>query len=246
MSRNFDLITEIEHERELITMASHPQVSTDRSVVKEAASQDAENREGKEIVSLVQGVFLSTSELAPRKVVFCGVDEENGSSSVCARVGRILASKSSKSVCMVDANLRRRSLSRILGVDTTIRTSGKSSSGREQCTHIGGNLWLAETDQMADVLGLILSEVELKHRLTQLDSTFDFLLIDAPGLNASSDAALLGQIADAAILVIEAGITRRTSAVKAKEALNNAGARLLGTVLHNRTFPIPETIYKRI
>jgi Mrp family chromosome partitioning ATPase len=70
------------------------------------------------------------------------------------------------------------------------------------------------------------------------------MLIDAPGTSVCGDAQLLGQIADAAILVIEANSTRRLTARKAKESLESAGVRLLGTVLCNRLFPIPERLYR--
>jgi Mrp family chromosome partitioning ATPase len=72
------------------------------------------------------------------------------------------------------------------------------------------------------------------------------MLIDAPGISVCGDAQLLGQIADAAILVIEANSTRRLTARKAKESLDAAGVRLLGTVLNNRIFPIPEGIYRKL
>jgi Mrp family chromosome partitioning ATPase len=57
---------------------------------------------------------------------------------------------------------------------------------------------------------------------------------------------LLGQVVDAAILVIEANRTRRLTVRRAKDTLDAAGVLVLGTVLHNRTFPIPEGIYKRL
>jgi len=47
-------------------------------------------------------------------------------------------------------------------------------------------------------------------------------------------------------LVVEANLTRREVARKAKESLESANVRLLGAVLNNRTFPIPETIYRNI
>jgi len=46
--------------------------------------------------------------------------------------------------------------------------------------------------------------------------------------------------------VIEANRTRRLTARKAKETLDAAGVRLLGTVLNNRTFAIPEAIYRKL
>jgi Mrp family chromosome partitioning ATPase len=70
------------------------------------------------------------------------------------------------------------------------------------------------------------------------------VLIDAPGTSSSRDAALLGQLADAAILVVEANSTRKMAARKAKEFLERAGVQLIGTILNNRTFPIPEALYK--
>jgi Mrp family chromosome partitioning ATPase len=75
---------------------------------------------------------------------------------------------------------------------------------------------------------------------------FEYMLIDAPGTSVCGDAQLLGLVADAAILVIEANSTRRLTARKAKETLDAAGVRLLGTILHNRSFPIPEGLYKRL
>jgi Mrp family chromosome partitioning ATPase len=48
------------------------------------------------------------------------------------------------------------------------------------------------------------------------------------------------------VLVVQANSTRRVTAQKVKEKLQAANARLLGTVLSERTFPIPETIYKKL
>jgi Mrp family chromosome partitioning ATPase len=48
------------------------------------------------------------------------------------------------------------------------------------------------------------------------------------------------------VLVVQANATRRDAARKAKESLQAANVRLLGAVLDNRTFPIPDAIYQRI
>jgi Mrp family chromosome partitioning ATPase len=87
---------------------------------------------------------------------------------------------------------------------------------------------------------------EVRHLLAQLGGVFDYVLIDTPGTSVCGDAAILGQVAHAAVLVVEANSTRRQTARKAKETLDAAGVRLLGTVLHNRSFPIPEGLYKRL
>jgi Mrp family chromosome partitioning ATPase len=124
--------------------------------------------------------------------------------------------------------------------------STNTVSAREHCLQIEDNLWLAGPSLLANNSRVLLPGYELRERLTQLREVFEYVLIDAPGTSVCGDAQLLGQVADAAILVIEANCTRRLTARKAKEALEAAGIRLLGTVMQNRSFPIPLGLYKRL
>ena len=56
----------------------------------------------------------------------------------------------------------------------------------------------------------------------------------------------MGGLCDGIVLVVEANSTRRVAAQKVKERLHAANARLLGAVLSDRTFPIPEAIYRKL
>jgi Mrp family chromosome partitioning ATPase len=82
--------------------------------------------------------------------------------------------------------------------------------------------------------------------LAQLHKEFDYVLINVPAVILDGAASLWGPLVDGVILVVEANLTRREVARKAKESLESANVRLLGAVLNNRTFPIPETIYRNI
>ena len=245
MSRNFELMTQLDIEAGATD--NRTPGAADRTAamaVVPILSSYASDAGGEEMLRLVQRIFLSANGSAPRQVVLCGVDDENGSSSVCARAGRTLAANSSRPVCVVDANVRSPRLSGIFGVEGTNPFSEPSAPLREQCVKIGGNLWLAGPNILADNSRVLLPPVQLKERLSQLRDEFEYMLIDAPGTGVCGDAELLGLVADAAILVIEASTTRRLAARRAKETFNAAGVRLLGTVLHDRSFPIPERLYK--
>ena len=64
-----------------------------------------------EIMKLVHRVFiLPGAAKAPGVVAFCGVDQGAGCTWVCARASEVLASQTSGTVCVVDANLRSPSL----------------------------------------------------------------------------------------------------------------------------------------
>jgi Mrp family chromosome partitioning ATPase len=71
-------------------------------------------------------------------------------------------------------------------------------------------------------------------------------VIHGPAAGLSSEAALLGQLADGIILVLDAHSTRRATALKIKETLQGASSKILGTVLSERAFPVPEGIYRRL
>lgn len=244
MSRNFDLLAEVERERETGADNHRVPVSVDRSAVKVDFPVPAGEDQGAEISRLVRSIFLVNNGTAPRKVVFLGVDSESGSSLVCANAARSLVRNTSKPVCLVDANVESARLSRLMGVTKPVAFSAKLSSVREQCAHVGGNLWLAGIDLMSDGRGALLPFDELKHRFIQLSSAFEYLLVDAPGTAVSQDAEIVGSVSEAAVLVVEANKTRRADAARAKEALDAAGVRLLGTVLNDRTFPIPQRLEK--
>jgi Mrp family chromosome partitioning ATPase len=134
----------------------------------------------------------------------------------------------------------------MFGVNRKVVFFEKPASMREQCAQVGKNLWLAGIGFLADEQGNLLPVTELKHRMGQLHDAFGFVLIDVPGASVCEDADIFGQIAGAAILVVEANSTRKVTARKAKVALEDAGVRVLGSVLHNRTFPIPEKLYRRL
>jgi Mrp family chromosome partitioning ATPase len=247
MSRNFELMTQLEIEADV--SQKRTSVRTDRASVTPIApilSGHDTDTGGEEMLRLIQRIFLSANGNASRQVVLCGVDDENGSSSVCAKAGQTLAANSSRPVCLVDANVRAPRLSNLFGVEGTNPFSGPSAPLREQCVKVGGNLWLAGPNILADKSRVLLPPVQLKERLAELRVEFEYMLIDAPGTSVCGDAQLLGLVADAAILVIEANSTRRLTARKAKETLDAAGVRLLGTVLHNRMFPIPEGLYRNL
>jgi protein-tyrosine kinase len=190
-----------------------------------------------QMLQLVRRLFLSPGAGTTRQIVFCGVDNESGSSSICARAGQILAEQTSAPICLIDANPRVRRLSTLLG---TLATNPQG------CVQLQHDLWLAEIMIGATTGQDLLPLNQVADQLKQLGKEFEYVLIDSPGVNVNSDAVLLGQMAGAAVLVVEAHKTRRTAARRAKQILENAGVRVLGTVLNNRSFPIPEPLYRRI
>jgi Mrp family chromosome partitioning ATPase len=202
-----------------------------------------------EVVKLVQRVFVFPNSHAPRAVVFSSV-QGNGSSEICSRAGEVLAAQGSGSVCLVDANLRAPSLHQLFGVgkfpglaDATV----KPGPIKDFAVRIaGGNLWVVPPGSPAAEAQRLFASDGLRSRMGELREEFDYVLIDASPVSSYADAVLLGQMADGVILVVEANSTRRETARMAKETFEGAKVKLLGAILNNRTFPIPEALYRML
>jgi protein-tyrosine kinase len=187
-----------------------------------------------EMLRLVQCVFLAQATLAPKRVMFCGIEGDD-SSEVCASAGRVLAEQTGADVCLVDANMRHGLLSKLFDLDPRKPRRGGLASWREQCMYVDKNLFVAGTGVMQGTDYGLASAKELRDRITALTNSFEYVLIDAPGVNTSSETGVLGQVAGSVVLVLEANSTRRVDAKKAKERLQMANIRILGTVLNKHS-----------
>lgn len=236
MSRNFELLEQIEQEQK-------------RSVVVSIAAPANPNTGGfdesayakEEISKLVQRIFWPFTETGKRTVVFCGVDDGRRSETICLDVARELASHISDSVCVVNA--KSSNGGEHLGAVSPSRSW--SDEPLRYGSQIGSNLWLIPAGTVCNGNGLP-SVSNLHSQLEQVRKTFAYVLIDARPVGLYADTALLAQLADGVVLVVEANGTRRTAARTAKETLEGAGACFLGIVLSNRSFPIPEALYRRL
>lgn len=241
MSRNVDVLTEFEREREVGSGvragASAGQFDGQIMPPVGAVGKPA-------IVRLVRNIFITNKVDAPHKVTFMGIDDDNSSSSVCVTVGRTLVALTGKPVCLVDGNIDLARMSHSITREKMARFPEKLGAACAQCLQIDSNLWLAPPAVISDSRGSLLQQGELNDVLIQLGRAFDYILIDAPGTHASSDAESLGLAADGAVLVVDAHKTRRSATAESTQRLDVAGVRLLGTVLNNRTFPIPERLFR--
>jgi capsular exopolysaccharide synthesis family protein len=78
----------------------------------------------------------------------------------------------------------------------------------------------------------LLGSVKTKELLEKLAEEADIVLIDSPPMLVVADAAILSSIVDGVILVIKSAKTKIEEVKQAKERLEKANARIIGTVLN--------------
>jgi protein-tyrosine kinase len=80
--------------------------------------------------------------------------------------------------------------------------------------------------------------------LQNLASRFDLILMDSPAASLWPDGIELGRLADAVVLIIEAGKARWPVTAALKERCLQAGVNVLGVVLNKRRYYIPRLLYR--
>jgi Mrp family chromosome partitioning ATPase len=209
-----------------------------------------EPKEREELTKLTQRVFLHPGAEAPRVVVFSASESGNGCSSICACAAELLAAQVTGSVCLVDANLRKPGLHLQFGVDNHYGLAD-ALQGSEPVLKFArsmsrSNLWLVSCGSSPEAALPWLSTDRMRQRIAELRSRADYVLIDACAMNVASDATALAAAADGLVLVLKANSSRRETLRKEVQDLQAAHVRVLGAVLNQRTFPIPESIYNRL
>jgi Mrp family chromosome partitioning ATPase len=75
-----------------------------------------------------------------------------------------------------------------------------------------------------------LSSQQFVELLAWADSIYDRVIVDCPPILAVSDAQIVGQLVDGAILVVRPEKNHRRAVIRAVESFHSAGCKVLGVV----------------
>lgn len=241
MSRNFELMEQMESQSAFYD----PQSSTPEPPF----SRSRRFKSNDDVARLIQQVFHRQTGNSPQVVVFAGIDSGEGNSSLTASIADALADTAARPVCLVEANLRSPNLPELFKTTNHhgfTDALSESDSILAYTKVVSKNLWLLSSGALVGDSANLLNSPRVKPRLEELRKEFEFVIVDAPALSLYSDAIAMGRLSDGIVLLIGAGTTRRETAQMVQENLRTSDIPILGAVLNNRTYPIPEAIYKRI
>jgi Mrp family chromosome partitioning ATPase len=232
MSKNFELLRRAGWGEEYLEGIPSPVYTERRSIPHPQGAP----RPTDQIWALVQKLFQRSGSQAIRCLVFLGCTESSGGTSVCARTAQALAGQARDRVCVVDAKFENPSVHRFFGKDNLAGLRDAVAHSRRGENFVRqveeSNLWLLPAgDPGADDRAAV-SQRGLTSCLIELRTDFRYLLIDAPPLSSKSAFPALAQVADGAILVIDASGVTADTALKGRARLRRANVRLLGMVLN--------------
>lgn len=177
--------------------------------------------------------FISATENASCFVVTSALPEES-KSNVSINLAVSLAS-GDKKVLVVDCDLRKPALRRYLkigGVNKGLTNILTGEKTLEECTFVSRDLNIhVITSGTVPPNPSEMLEKGMPALIAQMKEKFDYVILDAPPVSLVTDAAILGRIADGAILVVRSRYAPRDTIKLAKQKMEGVGVRIYGVVL---------------
>jgi len=180
-----------------------------------------------------------------QSIVVASINASEGKSVTALNFSWLLAQTDGVKALIIDSDLRMPSLTDYLGIEADRGLSDVLSGTATLAESIiklepSGLHLLPGGEARSDVAELI-SGPKFREILRQAREMFDFVIIDAPPLGIFTDAAVLINHADGAMLVVRAGKTRYSMVDRVMEQVPRD--RMLGVVLNQSEDVLDESHY---
>lgn len=206
----------------------------------------------------VNSVFSEAIRTARTGVLLSSIDEENkvlvvtssipGEGKTTFAMNLAFAHAQTKKVLLIDADMRRPTVAKTLGIDRGTAGLSEYISGTAQASQV--ILPIDDTEAKLlpaghippNPLELLLSP-KFGHAISRLKELFDVIVIDSPPVQLVSDALIIAQHSTGVIYVVKADDTPHQLARQGLKKLRRSGAPLLGVALNQLDFKRADRYY---
>ena len=189
--------------------------------------------------SLRTALQFTGTEGAPRVMAITSAEPSEGKSTVTRKLAEEFGAVG-KSVLIIDGDMRRPNLHRMLGVSAGLGLSNLLTNMiyNDKSEVLKGIFKRSPWDNVSYITAgtlppnpaNLLSSEKMGRIIHACSGEFDIVLIDAPPIIGIADALLLSRLADATLLVVSAGQVSRKAAQAATKRLSIAGGNIIGAV----------------
>jgi capsular exopolysaccharide synthesis family protein len=180
-----------------------------------------------------------------QSIVIASVNPSEGKTVTALNLSWLLAQTDGLNCLIIDSDLRMPSLTDYLGIETDKGLSDiltGNGSFKDSIVKLNpSGLHLLPGGEARNDVAELLSGPKFKALLREAREMFDYVIVDAPPLGIFTDATVLINDADGAILVVRAGRTKYSAVDRVLESLPRD--RMLGVVLNQSEEVLAETNY---
>jgi protein-tyrosine kinase len=211
--------------------------TTSRSKRHLIAKKDPKSPITEQYRTIRTNIQYASVDQAIRSIVVTSTGPMEGKSTTTANLAVVFAQQGKKTL-LIDADLRKPTAHYTFQLPNTFGLTSVLTKQVElvDAVHMTDveNLFVLTSGPIPPNPAELLASVSMEYLLKEAYNLYDFILFDTPPVLTVTDAQVLANLADGSILVTSSGTTDRDGAIKAKEILTSAQAKLLGAVLNNK------------
>lgn len=148
----------------------------------------------------------------------------------------ISIAQTGKKVLLVDADLRRPALARLLGEDSVPGMSnvlvGQANVENAVRENIRTNLDVLFAGDVPPNPSELLGSEQMQELVESMSREYDYVLVDAPPVNLVSDCCIIANLLDGIVLLARSGVARKDGVKQAINQLRMTNTKILGCVLN--------------
>lgn len=195
--------------------------------------------------SLRTHVLTKSQKQKLQAIVIASVGPAEGKSITALNLSWLLAQTDGVKALIIDSDLRMPSLTDYLGIETESGLSeiltGESTLKDSIIKLEPAGLHLLPGGSARNDVAELISGPKFKEILREAREMFDYVIIDAPPLGIFTDATVLINQSDGALLVLRANRTRYSNVERVLEGLPRE--RMMGVILNQSEDVMDETHY---
>jgi len=198
--------------------------------------------------ALRTSVLLSSSS-RPKVLLVTSSLPEEGKTTTAINTAIVLAQRGGR-VLLIDADLRRPNIHRMLGIrsenglSSVLTGNCNLSDALHESDHCT-NLFVLPAGPIPPSPSELLASQAMRELLERCRNEFDHVLIDTPPVLSVTDAVSLSVDVDAAVLVVRSAGTMKPALRRACELLRQVKANILGVVLNAVDMKSEDSYYYR-
>ncbi len=186
--------------------------------------------------ALRTSLLLSSLGAPPKVILVTSALPQEGKTTTSMNTAIVLAQKGSK-VLIIDADLRRPSIHKALGMGprtglSNVLTGSASLSQAVIQSTLLPSLYVLPAGTPPPNPAELLASSYMREVLQELREQYDHIVIDTPPTLSVTDAVIMATNADTVILVIRSGQTTKQALRRARDLLVRVNAKVAGVLLN--------------
>jgi len=197
--------------------------------------------------ALRTSLLLSNLGAPPKVIMVTSALPQEGKTTTSINCAIVLAQKGVR-VLLIDADLRRPSIHKTLGMGprsglSNVLTGSTTLDQVIARPPVLPNLHVLPAGTPPPNPAELLASSNMRDVLEQLREQYDHIVVDTPPSLSVTDAVVLSQRADAVVLVIRSGQTTKQALRRARDILARVNAKVVGVLLNAVDLSSPDYYY---